>query len=116
MQRVRYIPSLDDNNRTISCMVMQSLEGITHYTRTLSYRLQVEKRPVSPGGPLIQGISVVSGVLILFILALLACSLLVALLVKQKGRKKKRNKIIRAREEENSLFDEDHDLFKKLTI
>ena len=59
-------PNIDQSTFTIKLEVQICVSILKK--KLIFFRLQVEKRPVSPGGPLIQGISVVSGVLILFIL------------------------------------------------
>jgi len=106
-QRIRFVPILEDTNKTISCMMMQTKDGTVAYTRTYTYRLNVEKRVLVPGGPLIQGVSVMSGVLILIILVILTCTLAVVLLVRRRARKKKEKNLLQHKEEQHSLFDED---------
>ena len=88
-----YTASYMDNNKTLACMITQEDRTEVLLKQSISINLSIKKRRVA--APLIKQVPLLSGVLFLIIFLLLSCILLTLLIVRHRGKERKRKELAR---------------------
>ena len=98
---VRYTASHVDNNRTLTCRIMQVETTNVLLIENISIQLSIKKK--RKAAPLIKQVPLLGGLLLLIIFLLLSCILLTLLVMRQRGKKKRRRELARGESQNSPL-------------